>query len=100
MQKETFCNSRPSTHSGRREKNSIATTLPVYNYSCLNSLHTYTLPGIITSFGGEGLTCRKKNEPSGRRNKPAGRKSEPSGRQSEPAGRDLNFKLKPGTPYF
>ena len=49
------------------------------------------LPGIITSFGGEGLTCRKKNEPTGRRNKPAGRKSEPSGRQSEPAGRDLNL---------
>ena len=48
-------------------------------------------PGIITSFGGEGLTCKKKNEPSGRRNKPEGRKSEPSGRQSEPAGKDLNF---------
>ena len=49
------------------------------------------LPGIITSFGGEGSTAGRRNKPSGRRNEPAGRKSEQSGSISKSAGRELNF---------
>ena len=43
------------------------------------------MPGIITSFGGEGLT--------------AGRRNEPSGRKGKRAGRELNFTTRVTTPF-